>query len=394
MILFDNISIENNEGWFIGAENNILFKTDMSSGIYEYITELPLEFSDGMRKNPNCIKCDNLIYCLPDNSKIIWIYDTESKNLDKIEFDVCMGILCAWQQDNFLILYSHTQKKIITLDIKEKRINKIYDLLGTECDSLEYYAFKYEDFIYFTSAVTNIVYEFSIANGQTKKYELPVNDKIYGIVCDEKNFWIGSYKKIIYKYDREFKIVKVINEFPENFGVYDFSFKLQNILDCKSEEYENETFGRMCIAGNKIWFIPFQTNYILYMEKDSDKLNVFEIAEEEESRNALGARALNHKYLLEYVWSDRFIGLYSIKNQCIYEIDAKNLMYNQKIYELKADNKLKLYDIYKKNRHIMKEISDIDRELFYTMLNEETFKNINDDCVGEKIYNNLKQLLF
>lgn len=77
--------------------------------------------------------------------------------------------------------------------------------------------------------------------------------------------------------------------------------------------------------GDSFWFIPFQTNQILFTDKGSSDILPFEIDEEVETKESiLGRESLLSKYIVEYIREDRYLGLFSIKNSCMLEIDTLN----------------------------------------------------------------------
>ena len=78
------------------------------------------------------------------------------------------------------------------------------------------------------------------------------------------------------------------------------------------KEYELPAFLFSVVAGDYVWFIPFQTNKIMYADKKTCQLHVFEADGENETKQSLlGRIALGSKYILEYVRENRYIGLFS-----------------------------------------------------------------------------------
>ena len=128
--------------------------------------------------------------------------------------------------------------------------------------------------------------------------------------------------------------IKILNNFPTQFGMYDFSKnstgKVNNILD----EYKFPIFLYSIVVGKSVWFIPYLTNKIIYIDQESFVLQVFEIEEENETKESILERTdLCYKYLFEYVKDNRYIGLFSIKNNCILEIDTFEQRYKYKQYD-------------------------------------------------------------
>lgn len=97
---------------------------------------------------------------------------------------------------------------------------------------------------------------------------------------------------------------------------------------------ERPLFHYSVAIRDYVWFIPFQTNEILYINKNTFEINVFSLIEENHIEENIKKQLLNHKYLLEYVRDNRYIGLFSLKNRWIFEIDSEKLTYEVFDYKL------------------------------------------------------------
>lgn len=102
------------------------------------------------------------------------------------------------------------------------------------------------------------------------------------------------------------------------------------VFDCKSEIYSSPTFIFSTNINNYMWFIPFRTNKILYIEKDKFLLHEYYLDDEIRTEKDIKEGLLDHMYLFEYVKEDRYLGLLSLKTGNIIEIDGSNLQ-NKKI---------------------------------------------------------------
>ena len=160
-----------------------------------------------------------------------------------------------------------------------------------------------------------------------------------------------------------------------------FSDKYGEILDCKVERYEEPTFIESVPTDKYIWFIPFRTNEILYLSLETNEIREFIIADEEETVYSLKNRILDHKYLLEYVKDDRYIGLYSLKNEHILEIDANTLAYRLLPFTI-DDACLEMYI-----NHLLLDGRKMDKTIFAKMM-----KGSSQNKVKEKVYNVGKQI--
>lgn len=160
---------------------------------------------------------------------------------------------------------------------------------------------------------------------------------------------MSGYSKDIYIWSKGDNKLERVNNFPRTFGIYNFETNDRPILDCAMEVYELPAFGYSVVSGDYIWFIPGQTNKIVYINKVNYQLCTFEIEEENETRESLrlGRRSISTKYLLEYVRDGRYIGLFSLKHNRILEIDTERFIYYWTNYYLSDQCLLKYAEINK-----------------------------------------------
>jgi hypothetical protein len=86
------------------------------------------------------------------------------------------------------------------------------------------------------------------------------------------------------------------------------------VINYHQDSIDNQIFHSIITAGDKIWFIPLQTNEILYVEKGTMKINAYPVDNEQQSEESLQNQFWKYKYMLDYVRNDRYIGLFSLKN--------------------------------------------------------------------------------
>ncbi len=115
---------------------------------------------------------------------------------------------------------------------------------------------------------------------------------------------------------------------------------------------------------------------------------------EEQTEENIKEQLLGHKYLLEYVRENRYIGLFSLKNKWVFEIDAKNLTYKRMNYKLDGDSAFRvLQEIFRKVP-IVYEKSDSDMKCFIKVLSSLSQNNNNflqNTLKGKRIFENLKK---
>lgn len=380
----DKWGMENSTAWFVSGKFNALFSIDMTTDRFKMVSILP----DGLnlfRQNSNCIKCENTIFCMPDKGDCIWCYDLLTAEFKKIEIinstSFGVGIGDFWRCGGMLWAVSGGLKQILEIDIKKKKVIGYYNITDQEDEKLAK-STKDGNCIYITSASKGRVYIFDIEKKEVKVKELFVaKNGLHTISIDGEKVWLSGNKKEAYIWKQNKNEIKLLNDFPLNFGIYNFDGKEQLFLDCETTEYNTFTFLESINAGNYIWFIPFQTNQILYVDKNTDEINVFEIEDEEEDEKTIKNREMNCKYVLQYVYEDRYIGLYSLKNEVVFEIDAKTLKMQKRFLTIDTDSLDKNF-----RGWVFKESFGAERKLYEKLIERDVEKVSRKEIVGEKIY--------
>lgn len=385
----DDWYIENDTAWFVSGKNNILFCLDLNKKECKYAVKIPDINSGKIRCNPRCIKYGGNIFCMPDFGNSIWVYDIHLKNFSEISVNnpeqVKLGLFWVWKYNDSIFVVSYGLRKIIEINIDVKRIKESYNICkeGLITDSI-----KFGNSIYSLSDDGKI-YQFDIGEKNMVSYVLPnIGRKFYAFSFDGENFWMGGYRKEIYVWDKDEDSIKVIDNFPNDFGIYNFGVDSDGRPDFITEEYDEPTFEYIIIAGEYVWFIPFVSNRIVYVNKYSYELNVLEIKEEVETKYSILKSELKQKYVLEYVTDERYIGLFSAKNRCILEIDAKLLKY--RFYNLKFSDKC-LQECAVIFKNMFRERFAFERDLYREVLlsNCHLLSSKDKNSVGNKIYREL-----
>ena len=162
-------------------------------------------------------------------------------------------------------------------------------------------------------------------------------------------------------------------------------------VDCNKDGFEVPAFLYSTIAGKFIWFIPFQTNKILYVNRENHEIHAFEIAEEVENRESLINRTdYKGKYILEYVKDSRYLGVFSIRNCQIVEIDAVRLTYKWCDYDIGARG---LKEYVRLMNKAFYEGNTWDRKVYNKILHLEDNQvyKIDKNDIGINIYEGIKE---
>ena len=390
----DNWYIEDKKAWFIDGQKDILFYLDLESNECEYIASIPEPNPNKFRLTPRCMKIGNEIFCMPDNGDNIWVYNIEDSNFYKINIKNLskdsISITDFWQYDNKLFMLATGLKKIIEIDIGKKVITNYYEVCDKTEDKIAKHVRLASD-IYCISASSNKIYQFNFKSRNIIVHEIPDGKgNFFAIAYDGQKFWLSNYSREIYVWNKESNSVKILKDFPEQFGNYTIEGNGENFLDCTTDVYETPAFIEIMALGQYIWFIPFRTNKIIYVDKDSYEIFSFDIENEIETENTLNFRPLSHKYLLEYVRNNRYLGLFSLKNNYIIEIDTLEMRSEIKKYEFSDRCILEISRMY--GGYILCENNGLDRRVFESILlgSDVEEKNKKTDNTGLNIYEAIK----
>ncbi len=373
----DNWHIEDNKAWCIDGERNILYCLDLKLDEFIFLEKIPEETIDLYRMNPHCIKYKDFILCMPDRGNNIWIYQLKESQFQPIKIHnpnrVRVSITDFWQVDEKIYAVSNGLKQVIEINIDDKRIDNYYSLCNIpDVDIVK--SIMVGTVIYSVCTTKNEIYWFDIKTNNSSKYYIKDVEGGFRTICfDGQNFWLSGYRKEIYVWNREKNSVNVLNAFPLLFGIYNIQTLGKDFLDCETNVYDVPLFVQSVVLGQYIWFIPFYMNKVIYVDKDSFEIYEFEMEGEEESRTSLKTRRLKIKFIMEYVKQERYIGIFSAKNNCIIEIDALEKKYEKKVFSVGntfIERMIREYEEH--NRLVLVENYEVDRMLFKVLFNMDT----------------------
>ena len=337
MIVSDQWFVEGDKAWFLSTDRNELFQVNMSNKKIFLLSRVPEEHPR-WRGVTHCCKHGDYIYCLPDTGMCIWQYAICTKEWKKKTFDVPasarLSVYEYWVLENEILFYSRGLMQFFLISLKDGEICQCDSIPGGTINGMDYVHAGVErvrDFIYVVSSTPN-VYQYDIKNRSIRKCQINFPHDMTIIRYDGNSFWLSGKHKAIYEWNEGKNIIKKY-DLPNAFGLYNFDKSMQKLLDTTVNEYPHTTFVDARVVGGYVWFFPFQTNDIVYINTNTKDLKIFSIVEEKETDENLYVRALNYKYIVEYVRSDRYIGLLSLKNNRIIEIDAMYLKYEIKEYD-------------------------------------------------------------
>lgn len=382
-------SFENNSAWFIDAQRDVLCCLDLQLGECKFVAKIPNEGVDKFMLNTRCIKVNNEIFCMPCYGDRIWIYNithatfknikVENHSQDKLYMESC------WKYGNKLYVVSRGLTQVIIVDIDTKEIE--YYPIGVEGhDNFLSCCIKVETKIYCTSYNSSRIYQFDMDSKETVVYTIPQIKENLALICfDGNKFWLSGYSKKIYVWDTN--KVEVIENFPKQFGNYNFFHNSVQLIDHELEKYDTQLFCKIEAVGNYIWAIPYKTNFVLYIDKNTFEIHVLTIKDEEETKKSL-QRRWKFKYFWQYLRDNRYIGIFSLKNNYILEIDTIELKEAPKNYILDNDCLKSIWD-----QQILYESHSMQKALFdrLVMVNDVNgIVNDKQNKIGNRIYSFFK----
>ena len=327
MLLADHFYTEGKKTWFISILNGYLLEIDKETNTVAILDKIPGHVR--VRIFSYCYKFSNHIYCLPDRGSTIWKYDCSVHTWSEIIISNQMRARIAsypiLKLQDGLLIYASGWQTILHLSFEKNRIVKQIVISSNLDEQLEK-AICVGEYIFFFSASYGTVYRYNIRFQNIHKMHLPRFVSGINAACyDGKTFWLSGKDHTIYAWDDSSNQISKL-PLPSGFRIYNFLNSSDEVFLDSGTSHDDPIFSDILYAGGKVWFIPFRTNKILYLNRDYD-LKEFAIDEENEDIVSLKNRILNHKCIVLYVREDGSIGLYSLKNEHVIEISATEEKY-------------------------------------------------------------------
>lgn len=379
----DNWWIEGNKAWYVAGEVNALFEVDLINKNSQLLSLLPVEKIYEFRAYPRCIKYLNKIFCIPDRGDSILIYLLTDKLWKRIPLDnfnnVRIAINNFWKIEEKLWCVANGLKQIIKINLEDGIVEKIWNVdieAGVEFSG----STMTENEICIVSATQPKIYIFEKDTEIIKVFNINgLKKRLFSIVYDGEKFWITGFDKEVYIWNKEENKLEILKQFPDKFGTYHVNGK--EINEWSSREF---IFLSLIYLNEKIFFISKYANQILYINKRTYEMNLMEIENEDETLEEVEAQLLSHKYLFEYIRENRFIGIYSLKNQEIFEIDTYEIIELRLPIYLKKDTMKKLAEL--------KFLDFINFVSKNKPFEEENIENLSVISNGRKLFLELKNM--
>ena len=298
---------------------------------------------------------------------------------------MCVPVVFLY--DERIYMFSELNRGLIIIDPVLNKIKEMFQILPDD-EKISYGSTLLdEDILYFSSSNKGLVFGYDLKAKKLAVYEIPeMENGINTIAKFNRDTLIltGCMRKIVFwSIDRG--IVKCIEKLPENFGI--LKKKNEEFVVYKSNVYDEPLFYKSVSLLKYIFFIPFRTNMVLFLNKETMELGEVFIPDEEEDIS-LKRRIFKCKYLVEYIRQNRYLGLYSCKNEYLIEIDAVSMQVKIKHIFMEKNSMLHVMQKVKEERAVVKDWSQWEKKYFYDMIfnSEGCIAEKADMRVGEKIY--------
>lgn len=324
----DKMVCDGEGAWLTGAKLNALFYLDFNTKVCEFIDCFPDEPIMDYRVNSGCMKIENELYFFPDRGEYVCIYNIISNKFSKIilnnpkKLRILIGMV--FHCNDCIYAFSNGLEQIIEISVSQKRVIDTYSISGYIQESgitrISSEGCIVHENIYFTIPEKNLVCEFSTKTKKILDFNFNRNIMPQTICYDGKNFWMTGKTKEIVRWNEERNEVVSVHSIPDFVGWFenrDGGFR-ENTEDGRCQ---NPLFRWSLNFGDKIWFIPYVANKIIYIDKNTCEIGVCDVESEYESEKSW-FRAYQVKYSFECVFQERYIFLYSYKNQQYLLIDT------------------------------------------------------------------------
>ena len=343
--------------------------------------------------------------CLPDIGENIWCYHISTDVWKKIIVDnpKKVRIACTnfWVIEDNLYIVSIGLKQILEIDISKEIVISYYDL-PIDNDGRVSGSILVGRWIYLVGNSPVCIYKFDCLTKKVEVIRLPnLDDSIHTISYDEEKFWLSGRCRKIYIWKEVSNELFILDRLPDEFGIWNFSGKYDHLLNCHVDSIEMPLFLYSICVDQYVWFIPAQSNEILYIDKDIYKIGIFHLKDEEQTEENVKTQLLGHKFLLQYVRAERYIGLFSLKNRQIIEIDTQELVYKILQYHIRNEHicqirKTVLDDLFcVENTLYEQDMARLEELVEYIQFKDSVKTSlleneIVDGIVGKEIYVSLK----
>lgn len=325
---------EDDDIWFVGEKYSLVFHACISDCTIKKIIRMEDSELLHSRQYWRLVKVQNKIVILPCAYNKIVIFNTENNKFSTIylheNISSCMSYIEERER-----LYLIDNSEIIVLDVKHEKVDE-YISIPYQDNILITMALKTDGHILMPLICKNEVLDFHISDKQfTRLYlDCDANGFIAGIL-DGTDVWLAGCNGNIVKWNYISQKCTLYNKFPESFESFDYDEE-GNFIPWKKGWTQGGCFKYWydCfLIDDKIWFLPFLSRSLLYLDKKTNEICEYPFENEDETEYTMKKHRFP-KFLFIGIQKERFIKIYSVKRDIIYSIDIVTLNYTEEMFNI------------------------------------------------------------
>lgn len=355
--------IDGEEAFFFTVGMGTLFRVDLKTCQCVFLAIIPKSSMIYCALESHCRKYKDKIYYIPHKLGKIYCYDLKKSTWEEVvagyegTLMVCEGF--SSKEEDTIWFLEQEGKRVIQFNLENEKIEQEYTVpQHTNMDSIQYILVHNELYYINGSGICCI----DIEHHTSVKYNIEgIDFQLHTICYDGQNFWISGVHEIICIWNPVHGVLRTINNILSEYTLLDYAKKM---VVPKAPLFNFSIF-----LGEYVWFIPIQANApIIYIQKNECTVHILEIDEEEETEETLNDRGHAMKYVVQYVRNKRYIGVLSIKNRNIFEIDTENMQVIEKKYIFDHRTQYMVADAYFSEKKILCEDAGRDQNIFEILL--------------------------
>lgn len=312
-----------------------LFKLNVKEHVYDFITFLSND-NIILRRNPNIIQRDGILYLFPDTATEIIKYEIENSEISYIKIknteNTRLSIYISFFYKNEIVFVSEGTKKIYSLNLETSNVIEIYDLkdvIGDGKLSKSFCVVESELFLLIPNK--KMICSYRLDTGVVDIKILPNEFTGNAIEYYDGYFYIsGTTSEIIVIKHNSFKQVATI-QIPDNCKICSFENHKVQMYDLHTHEGERYLFKEIRTVGDKLIFIPYYLDKILIYRIKEDKIINLQVEAPIQGKKLLenegivcrgGCVCLDSHYLVYSSIYDKYLDI-DIENERALTFDIK-----------------------------------------------------------------------
>lgn len=328
--------MENEDIWFVGQKYPLIFQANIGDCKIKKVIRIEGEKLAQPKRYWKLVKVQNKIVLLPLKHDKIVIFNIDNQEFSFVYLDKPVLDIMSYVIQNRM-LYLIFGLEIICLDVKDEKIEE-YISIPYKVDISSAVSLLVEGHILIPLIYEDQLLDFNIADKHFSRLDLncKANGFVAGVV-DGQDVWLAGCNGNIVKWNWGSGQCISYNKLPEQFGSFDYDMN-GKFLPWKTGWHETGWQG-CCfkywydsfMIDDKVWFIPFLSDSLIYIDKRTNELKSYTFMDEGETELTMR----NHrtiKFLFIGIEKNRYIKLYSVKRDLIYSIDVKTLNYVEETF--------------------------------------------------------------